>query len=84
MFLNVPVAATDIPGPRSIVQEFGGLLVPNTDAGVESALKQISLGSLEHSTFDARAYNGQAFGAAFTALLGDRAYDNCIDRGEQN
>ncbi|WP_103064110.1 CDP-glycerol glycerophosphotransferase family protein [Actinomyces qiguomingii] len=61
MYLRVPVAATDIPGPRSIIEAFGGLLVPSTDAGVAEGVRALVSREVEPSAIDVHAYNGEAF-----------------------
>ncbi|MBE6475775.1 MAG: glycosyltransferase [Actinomyces succiniciruminis] len=61
MYLRVPVAATDIPGPKSIVDAFGGLLVPSTDVGVAEGVRALVAREVEPSSVDVDAYNAEAF-----------------------
>lgn len=60
MLLGRPIVATDIPGPRSIVDSFGGNLVPNDDEGVSLALDLIASSNLELPSFDVELYNNLA------------------------
>lgn len=57
MILKRPIVATDIPGPRSIVNAFGGTLVSNDDVGVAKALQLIALDKLKTPEFDVDSYN---------------------------
>lgn len=69
MLLGIPVVATDIPGPKSIMDEFGGTLVPNTDEGVRQALEVLASGGLTQPEFDVERYNASAFDRTLSALL---------------
>lgn len=60
MAIGVPVVATDIPGPRSIISEFGGLIVENSLGGVKKGLQLMSSSSITAVDFDWKKYNRQA------------------------
>jgi len=54
--LGRPVIATDILGPREILQEIGGLLVDPSLEGIRSGIESFLQGRLEVVEFDADAY----------------------------
>ncbi|RRV80968.1 CDP-glycerol glycerophosphotransferase family protein [Stutzerimonas stutzeri] len=54
--LGRPVIATDIPGPREILQEMGGLLVEPSLEGIRSGIERFLQNRLEIVEFDADAY----------------------------
>lgn len=70
MILGVPTVATDIPGPRSIVGAYGGLLVANTEPGIDFALERISTGNIDAPDIDGEEYNSAAVAGFLSAIAG--------------
>ncbi|TRO13758.1 glycosyltransferase [Ectopseudomonas mendocina] len=69
--LGRPVIATDIPGPREILQEQGGLLVEPSQEGVRAGIEQFFQGRLPVVNFKADAYmesSRQAFAAVVSEI----------------
>ncbi|MFK0071725.1 CDP-glycerol glycerophosphotransferase family protein [Arthrobacter woluwensis] len=60
LVLKKKIIATDIPGPQSIVQAFGGLLVPNDENGVDQALASVVHERVPDSSFNVENYNAEA------------------------
>ncbi|MFJ3956934.1 CDP-glycerol glycerophosphotransferase family protein [Arthrobacter sp. NPDC090010] len=60
LVLGKRIIATDIPGPRSIVAKYGGLLVSNNDDGVDVALTTVDRELVPESLFDVAQYNEDA------------------------
>lgn len=58
--LGIPVVASDIPGPRSILERGGGLLVEPTPQGIASGIEQVrSLKSLGQFSVEAYVENAR-------------------------
>ena len=66
--LGLPVVSTDIVGPRGFMNKHGGVLVEDSDAGVEDGLRRLLKGEVPKLTVDYEEYNRTAV-AEFTALL---------------
>ncbi len=60
MVHGVPVVATEIPGPASLLSRWGGTLVSDSDEGVREALEMALAGSLQKVDFDAELYRAIA------------------------
>lgn len=68
MILGCNIIATDIPGPRSIVQAYGGTLVSNSAAGIDDAFALIGERAVDASVFDADSYNSIALNRFLSAV----------------
>ena len=66
--LGVPVASTDIVGPRTFMQKHGGLLVEDSEAGIEEGIRRLIKGDVPTLTVDYAEYNRSAV-AEFESLL---------------
>lgn len=66
--LNLPVAITDLPGPRGFVKDNGGFVADNTDSGVEQALTYLLSGNAKTLDVDYEQYNMVAV-QAFESML---------------
>lgn len=66
--LGVPVASTDIVGPRTFMQKHGGLLVEDSEAGIEEGIRRLIAGDVPTLTVDYAEYNRNAV-AEFESLL---------------
>lgn len=66
--LGVPVVSTDIVGPRTFMQKNGGLLVEDSEAGIEEGIRRLIKGDVPTLTVDYAEYNRNAV-AEFEALL---------------
>lgn len=69
--LNVPVVATDIPGPRGIVSEHGGALVENSFEGIKGGLCMLLNGEAPCLQVDFEAYNLRSLRAFEELIEGD-------------
>lgn len=69
--LGVPVVSTDIVGPRTFMQKNGGLLVEDSEAGIEEGIRRIIAGDIPTLTVDYAEYNRNAV-AEFEALLNNK------------
>ena len=58
--LGLPVVSTDITGPRCFMQENGGMLVEDSQAGLETGLRKLLNGEVPKLTVDYDAYNRNA------------------------
>jgi len=56
LVLKVPCISTDIPGPRSILSNKQGLLVPNTIDGLKNGMKSYIQGKVQYKDFDYTKY----------------------------
>lgn len=69
MILGTPVAATDIPGPASVLTSPElGLLVPASEEGVLLALQSLAAGTVPSGNFDSLGYSQEALEAAQNVL----------------
>ncbi len=66
--LGLPVVSTDIVGPRGFMKKNGGVMVENSDAGVEDGLRKLLNGEIPKLTVDYKEYNRKAI-EEFTSLL---------------
>lgn len=66
--LGLPVVSTDIVGPRTFMQKQGGVLVEDSEAGVEDGIRRLISGDIPKLTVDYAEYNRNAV-AEFKALL---------------
>lgn len=66
--LGLPVASTDIVGPRTFMQKQGGVLVEDSQAGVEDGIRRLISGDIPKLTVDYAEYNRNAVNE-FKALL---------------
>lgn len=66
--LGLPVVSTDIVGPRVFMQKQGGVLVEDSEAGVEDGLRRLISGEIPKLTVDYAEYNRNAV-KEFEALL---------------
>lgn len=66
--LGVPVASTDIVGPRTFMKRHKGLLVEDSEAGIEEGLRRLIGGDVALLDVDYREYNRNAV-AEFKALI---------------
>ena len=67
--LGVPCVSTDIVGPKRFMEQYGGLLVENSTAGIEKGLRMCLEGKVpKNLTVDYEKYNKEAV-AQFEALL---------------
>lgn len=66
--LGLPVASTDIVGPRTFMQKQGGVLVEDSQAGVEDGIRRLISGEIPKLTVDYAEYNRNAVNE-FKALL---------------
>lgn len=57
---KVPVASTDIPGPRGFMHSVNGTLVPDSEAGVLEGLSLLANGKIPVLPVDFDAYNRKA------------------------
>lgn len=55
--LGKPIVSTDIAGPRPFMQEHGGTMVPNTDAGVAEGVRKLFDGEVKRIDVDYKDYN---------------------------
>ncbi len=58
--LGLPVVSTDITGPRRFMQAHGGVLVENSEAGLEDGLRRLLNGQIPKLHIDYDAYNREA------------------------
>ena len=58
--LGLPVVSTDITGPRTFMQKYGGLLVEDSEAGIEQGLRKLLAREVPMLNTDYDAYNRQA------------------------
>ncbi len=66
--LGVPVVSTDIVGPRTFMQKHNGVLVEDSEAGIENGLRRLVAGDVSKLTVDYQEYNRNAVNE-FVALL---------------
>ncbi len=67
--LGLPCFSTDITGPRKFMQQYGGLLVENSEKGIEDGLRACLRGEAAPKlTVDYEQYNKEAI-AQFESLL---------------
>lgn len=66
--LGLPIVSTDIVGPRTFMKKQGGMLVEDSEAGVEDGIRRLILGDVPKLTVDYEEYNHNAV-AEFKALL---------------
>ena len=67
--LGVPCFSTAITGPTQFMEQFGGFLVPNSDAGIEEGLRACLEGRVpKQLSINYEQYNQEAI-AQFEALL---------------
>ncbi|MCQ9337088.1 CDP-glycerol glycerophosphotransferase family protein [Corynebacterium phoceense] len=70
MAIGTPVVATDIPGPRSIIEAFGGGIVENSSEGVYEAFKLMFEEKIPKSNLIWRDYNQEALDK-FVQIISD-------------
>lgn len=58
--LGLPVFATDVPGPKGFMKENGGLLVPDTSAGILDGMHLFATGRIAPMNIDYAVYNMKA------------------------
>lgn len=68
LILGKPVVSTDIPGPRSILQNGHGLLVENSARGLASGLVELASGWISPLPFSAEEYSADAYGRYLEAV----------------
>lgn len=68
--LGKPVVSTDIPGPRDFMRQHGGILVEDSQAGLEQGLTLLAEGKVKPMAVDYEAYN-QSVNQEFESLLCD-------------
>lgn len=68
--LGKPVVSTDIPGPRDFMRQHGGILVEDSQAGLEQGLALLAEGKVKPMAVDYEAYNQSAI-KEFEELLCD-------------
>lgn len=68
MVLGKPVVATNIAGPRSLIGDYGGLLVSNDDQGVYEGLVALANGAASTAEFDPLGYQQAAMSAFISNL----------------
>lgn len=66
--LGLPVVSTDIVGPRTFMQKQNGVLVEDSEAGVEDGIRRLISGDIPKLTVDYKEYNRNAV-EEFKALL---------------
>lgn len=66
--LGLPVVSTDIVGPRTFMQKHEGVLVEDSEAGIENGLRRLVAGDIPKLTVDYAEYNRNAV-EEFIALL---------------
>lgn len=66
--LGLPVVSTDIVGPRTFIQQHGGTLVENSEAGILNGLRLLREGKVKPMNVDYAAYNN-AVKQSFESLL---------------
>ena len=66
--LGKPVVSTDIPGPRDFMLAHGGILVENSQKGLEHGLQMLACGEVQPMSVDYQAYN-QSVVKEFEQLL---------------
>ena len=67
--VGIPCFSTDIPGPRTFMQKYGGLLVENNEDGILNGFRAYLEGKLpEKLTIDYEQYNKEAI-EQFESLL---------------
>lgn len=58
--LGLPVVATDIPGPRSFMRKYGGVLIDDSKEGIISGMKLFREGKIKTMNVDYEEYNRYA------------------------
>lgn len=58
--LGLPVVATDIPGPRSFMRKYGGVLIDDSKEGIISSMKLFREGKIKTMNVDYEEYNRYA------------------------
>lgn len=58
--LGVPVFATDVPGPRCFLKEYGGVLAENSRKGISDAMRLYENGGIKPMNIDFESYNRYA------------------------
>ncbi len=66
--LGLPIVSTDIVGPRTFMQKHNGVLVEDSEAGIEDGLRRLIQGEVPVLTVDYTEYNRNAVNE-FKALL---------------
>lgn len=60
MCLDIPVVSTDIPGPRSVINDNSGLLVENSVEGLVTGIESVLNGQVSLDKFDFYQYQKNA------------------------
>lgn len=71
--LGLPVISTDIPGPRSFMQKYGGVMVEDSMEGILRGMEMLHAGQVKPMTVDYDAYNREAVDAFERMLEGKTA-----------
>lgn len=58
--LGLPVVSTDIVGPRTFMQKQGGVLVEDSEVGIEDGIRRLISGEIPKLTVDYAEYNRNA------------------------
>ncbi len=66
--LGVPAISTDITGPRTFMKKNNGVLVENSDKGVENGFRLLLDGKVPLLTTDYAEYNRQAIEAFYSVI----------------
>ncbi len=67
--LGKPVISTDIVGPRTFMQKYGGTLVENSERGILDGMNKLAAGEIKPMNVDYEKYNKEILDAFDTLFL---------------
>jgi CDP-glycerol glycerophosphotransferase len=69
LLLEVPCISTDIPGPRSVLSEDKGLLVPDTIDGLKYGMKSFIEGKVKYKEFNYKKYIDDSMNEFYNTIV---------------